>query len=201
MADPPEVFDQIIQRFGSYRPTAVFPGGRQKSDYLGLFERETARQTDVYEHLLTTRPWDFAAVYFVDAAMAQHYFWADMAAGDGNPYRDVIRTAYRCLDDGIARLIAAAGPETTVFVVSECGAGPLRYGVQINAWLHREGFLTWKSPLRSPAAGLNGYAQCHGSLEEESGRPGPTPRAGVGPFLAQSTFPRTQEVGCNQPRD
>ncbi|MGH7509384.1 MAG: alkaline phosphatase family protein [Gemmatimonadales bacterium] len=144
IADPPEIYDQITKRFGSYRPNAVFPGGRQKSDYLGLFERETAHQTDVCEHLLSTNQWDFGLVYFADAAMAQHYFWADMDSGDAdNPYRNLLRTAYRCLDESVARLIAVAGPEATVFVVSECGAGPLRYGVQINTWLHQEGFLRW----------------------------------------------------------
>jgi predicted AlkP superfamily phosphohydrolase/phosphomutase len=145
IADPPEIYDQITSRFGRYRPNAVFPGGRKKSDYLGLFERETSRQADICEHLLATNDWDFGLVYFVDAAMAQHYFWSDMDSDDrSNPYRDVLRTAYRCLDDAIARLIAVAGPEATVFVVSECGAGPLRYGVQINTWLEREGFLNWK---------------------------------------------------------
>jgi predicted AlkP superfamily phosphohydrolase/phosphomutase len=143
---PPEVYDQITSRFGSYRPNAIFPGGRKKSDYLGLFERETSRQTDICVHLLTINEWDFALVYFADAAMAQHYFWADMnSGGDSNPYRNVLQTAYRCLDDSIARLIAVAGPEATVFVVSECGAGPLRYGVQINTWLQQEGFLSWKN--------------------------------------------------------
>jgi predicted AlkP superfamily phosphohydrolase/phosphomutase len=146
IADPPEIYDQITRRFGGYRPDAVFPGGRKKSDYLGLFERETARQTDICEHLLSTREWDFGLVYFVDAAMAQHYFWGDMASGDAsNPYRDVLRTAYRCLDDSIARLTAVAGPGATVFVVSECGAGPIRYGVQVNSWLHQQGLLNWKN--------------------------------------------------------
>lgn len=160
IADPPEIYEQIISRFGRYTPGAVFPGGRQKSDYLGLFERETVRQGEVYAHLLGKNEWDFAIVYFVDAAMAQHYFWADMASGDAdNPYRDVLKTAYRCLDDAVARLIAVAGPDATVFVISECGAGPIRYGVQINTWLQNEGLLGWKRPesgssrLISPLAG------------------------------------------------
>jgi predicted AlkP superfamily phosphohydrolase/phosphomutase len=151
IAAPPEIYDQITRRFGSYRPNAIFPGGRKKSDYLGLFERETSRQAEVYAHLLSTNDWDFGMVYFVDAAMAQHYFWADMASGDeANPYRNVLKTAYRCLDEAIARLTAIAGAEATVFVVSECGAGPMRYGVQINTWLQQEGFLSWK---RSDASG------------------------------------------------
>jgi predicted AlkP superfamily phosphohydrolase/phosphomutase len=104
----------------------------------------------VYAHLLSTNDWDFGMVYFVDAAMAQHYFWADMASGDvANVYRDVLKTAYRCLDEAIARLTAVAGAGATVFVVSECGAGPLRYGVQINTWLQQEGLLSWKTSAAS----------------------------------------------------
>ncbi len=150
IAAPPEIYDQIMKRFRSYRPAAVFPGGLRKSDYLGLFERETLRQAQVYAHLLSTNDWDFGMVYFVDAAMAQHYFWADMASGDDtNPYRHIIKTAYQCLDDAIAQLTAVAGGEATVFVVSECGAGPIRYGVQINAWLQQNGFLSWKRSAKS----------------------------------------------------
>ncbi len=154
IAAPPEIFDQITRQFGSYRPAAVFPGGREKSDYLDLFQRETSRQTEVYAHLLSSNEWNFAMVYFVDAAMAQHYFWADMMSPDpANPYRNVLRTAYSCLDAAIARLVTVAGADATVFVVSECGAGPIRYGVQINSWLQQEGFLSWKRPTSPPSRG------------------------------------------------
>jgi len=155
IAAPPEIFDQITRRFGRYRPAEIFPGGRKKSDYLELFERETSRQAEVYAHLLGSNEWDFAMVYFVDAAMAQHYFWADMLSPDpADPYRNVLRTAYRCLDQAIARLKAVAGTETTVFVVSECGAGPIRYGIQVNTWLQQQGFLSRKraGPERSGRA-------------------------------------------------
>lgn len=158
IAAPPEIYDQITKRFGRYRPNAVFPGGRKKSDYLGLFERETSRQTDVCAHLLRNNDWDFGLVYFVDAAMAQHYFWSDMDSGDaGNPYRNILKTAYRCLDHSVARLSAVAGPEATVFVVSECGAGPIRYGVQINSWLQQEGFLSWKKAHSSGTRNRSGW--------------------------------------------
>jgi predicted AlkP superfamily phosphohydrolase/phosphomutase len=67
-----------------------------------------------------------------------------MSPDPTDPYRTVLPMAYRCLDQAVGRLQAAAGPETTVFVVSECGAGPIRYGVQINTWLCQQGFLTRK---------------------------------------------------------
>ena len=66
-----------------------------------------------------------------------------MQHGD-NEYKDVIKTAYKSLDTAIDRLIKVAGEETNVFIISECGAGPLKSGVQINTWLQKEGFLTYK---------------------------------------------------------
>lgn len=147
MASPPEVYDRLTRKFGEYQPKTIFPGGKRKTEYLGLFEKAIPRQTDAFVYLLTEHAWDFALLYFYDAAMAQHYFWADMESSDEqNPYRDLIRTCYRCLDASVSRLISVAGADTTVFVVSECGAGPIRSGVHVNAWLESEGFLSWKNP-------------------------------------------------------
>ena len=139
---PPELYDGLVAATGPYRPDSVFPGGRKRADYLGLFEREIPRTTAAFERLLVTRPWQFAIVYFVDAAMAQHYFWADMETETAdNPYRGIVSTAYQCLDEAIGRLVTAAGPDANVFVVSECGAGRLRFGIQINTWLEQQGLL------------------------------------------------------------
>jgi predicted AlkP superfamily phosphohydrolase/phosphomutase len=147
IACPPTLFDDLVARFGRYRLKDIFPGGRQKSDYLTLIEEDTARQATVLEHLVANHPWRFFLTFFSASAMAQHYFWADMESDDAaNPFREVVPTAYRCLDAAVGRLVAAAGPETTVCVISECGAGRLQSGVQINACLAREGFLTWKRP-------------------------------------------------------
>ncbi|MBI4228821.1 MAG: alkaline phosphatase family protein [Deltaproteobacteria bacterium] len=84
--------------------------------------------------------------FYSAAAIAQHYFWSDMESQDeSNPFRNVIETTYRCLDIAIDRLMKAAGPETIIFIISECGAGLLQSGVQINTWLEKEGFLTRKT--------------------------------------------------------
>jgi len=147
IASPPELFDAVTKRFGRYRLKDIFPGGRAKSDYLGLIGEDVAKQTDVLEYLVTEHPTDFFLAFYSASAIAQHYFWSDMESDDpDDPYRDVILDAYRCLDRAIARLTRAAGPDAAVYVISECGAGPLAAGVQIAAWLEREGFLCAKHP-------------------------------------------------------
>ncbi len=161
IAYPPTLYDDLVRRFGRYRLKDIFPGGRQKADYLTLLEEDTTRQAAVLEYLIAQQSWRFFLTFFSASAMAQHYFWSDMESDDpGNPFRDVVPTAYRCLDAAVGRLIAAAGPDATTYVISECGAGRLRSGVQINAWLAREGFLTWTNPVSaSPPAGTPAPSQ------------------------------------------
>jgi len=153
---PPELFDRVTAAKGPYRPEATAPGGRKKEDYIGLFDVETSRTTGAFEFLLNSQHWDFAMVYFIDAAMAQHYFWSDMEAGGDNPCRDVILSAYKNLDAAIGRLATTAGHDTTVFLLSECGAGAMRSGINLNNWLEQQGLLCAR---RGPLTGLKQAAE------------------------------------------
>jgi len=153
IAAPSSVYDEVVAKFGRYRLKDIFAGGRKKEDYLTLIEEDVTKQTEVLEYLVSQKPWDFFLAFFSATAIAQHYFWSDMESNDAaNPFRDVIKTAYRCLDTGIGRLIAAAGPDTTVFLISDCGAGKIQSGVQINTWLEQEGFLARKEAKSNSAA-------------------------------------------------
>lgn len=153
IASPESVYHEVTSKFGRYRLKDIFPGGRQKSDYLTLIQEDVRKQTDVMEYLLAEKAWDFAVLFYSAAAIAQHYFWADMESEvSTNPYRHVVRTAYEALDAAIGRLIAVARPESCVFVISDCGAGPLRAGVQVNTFLKQEGFLVRKGGTSTAAS-------------------------------------------------
>jgi len=142
IASPPGLYDEIVQRFGRYRLKDIFPTGRKKSDYLTLVEEDVRAQTEVWSHLLAENQWEFSLVFYSATAITQHYFWEDFASEDpDNPYRGVIRSAYRALDSAIGRLRSDAGEDCCVYVISECGAGPLRFGVQMNTVLERAGLL------------------------------------------------------------
>jgi len=172
IAAPAEIYREVVGRFGRYRLKDIFPGGRKKSDYLTLISDDVPRQTDVFEYLLATRPWDFGMVFYSATAIAQHYFWSDMASNDpGNPYRDVVETAYRSVDDAIGRLVATAGPDTQVFIISDCGAGPLRYGVHVNKVLENNGLLTRK-PGRTRSSSRGFVRKLRQYVQGQLNRPG-----------------------------
>jgi len=141
MFAPRDLHDQLVARHGPYRPGATAPGGRKKHEYISLFDNETPHTTAAFEFLLNAQHWDFAMVYFIDAAMAQHYFWADMEDGSSGPYSGIVASAYKNLDAAIGRFMAAAGPDTVIFLISECGAGPIRSGINLTNWLEQQGLL------------------------------------------------------------
>jgi predicted AlkP superfamily phosphohydrolase/phosphomutase len=142
IASPPELYDSLVRKFGRYRLKDIFPGGREKEEYLGLFPQEIDWQSDIFAELITRRRCDLFMGFFSATAMAQHYFWADMdAAEENDPFADLIESVYRRIDTQLARLARLAGPEARVFVISECGSGPLKSGVNINALLRSQGFL------------------------------------------------------------
>jgi len=143
IASPNKIYNEIVEKFGRYRLKDIFPGGRKKEDYLKLVEEDVKKQTDVLEYLVSEKNWDFFLTFYSATAITQHYFWKDML--ENNEYKDIIKTAYKSLDSAINRLCDAAGENTTVFLISECGAGPLISGVQINTLLQKGGFLTYKN--------------------------------------------------------
>lgn len=142
IAHPRGLYEEIIKEFGRYPLKDTFPGGRQKSDYLTLITADVKRQGEIFSHLLKNKEWDFGIMFFSQTAMVQHYFWADHESRDpANPFRTVIESAYVALDAAIGKLQEAAGPNTTVFVISDAGAGPMKSGVNVNQFLEQEGFL------------------------------------------------------------
>jgi predicted AlkP superfamily phosphohydrolase/phosphomutase len=149
IAYPNSLYDELIAKFGRYPLKDTFPGGRDKKDYLSIITADVQRQGEIYEHVLRTRDWDFSLLFFSQTAMVQHYFWADHESRDpGNRFRNVVESAYVALDAAIDRLTKAAGEDATVFVISDCGAGPIQSGVNINQFLQELGLLQPKKAMR-----------------------------------------------------
>jgi predicted AlkP superfamily phosphohydrolase/phosphomutase/tetratricopeptide (TPR) repeat protein len=79
-------------------------------------------------YLMEQEPWDFMAVYYIGIDHFSHTFmnfhppresW--VAEADYEMYKDVVSSGYRMMDLFLARLLALAGPDTTVMVLSDHG--------------------------------------------------------------------------------
>jgi len=63
-----------------------------------------------------------------------------------------VRDTYRLLDDALGRLVAAAGDEATVLVVSDHGFGDLEGDLNLNAVLEDMGLLSVNRPYVAPTS-------------------------------------------------
>ncbi len=132
--------------------------------YLQDLKAVTRSQTDTLLKLMDREPWDLAMIVLRAVDEAQTFFWHFMDPTHPNhdpatapAYRDVIPDIHRLMDDVVGELIAAAGPDVTVVLVSDHGGGPCYKEVFLNVWLEQQGWLvrkrtpkvnTWRKTLQ-----------------------------------------------------
>lgn len=131
---PPALYDAIVQRFGAPRFDDVDEFDADAPGWHGalpqaLVER-VGRKAELATWLLRGRPWDLFAFYFGESDTAAHHLWAhhDPAsprhAGVGvGADRGGLAWVYRALDEALASLLEAAGPDAEITVVSDHGFG------------------------------------------------------------------------------
>jgi predicted AlkP superfamily phosphohydrolase/phosphomutase len=158
-AFPPAFKDEMKSVIGTFRihPEHVYAKGR--IDELLRDYRETLEQRiKLCEHVLKTRPWDFAITVLNETDHIQHQLWhvIDPSHQDHDPaeaarFGSAIKDFWVHLDREIGRLFAALPADTTVMVMSDHGHGPIYWWIHLNNLLAREGLLRFK---RNPVTWL-----------------------------------------------
>ena len=134
-------------------------------------------QFKFFEHLLKTKPWDFAMIMQIGTDRLQHCFWTDWDTTHPlhdrkSKFKNAMLDYYKRLDDWIGKILKQVGKEPLVFVVSDHGAKPMLGGIAINEWLIEKGYLKLKNYPEKPTSveqceidwpattawGLGGYA-------------------------------------------
>jgi predicted AlkP superfamily phosphohydrolase/phosphomutase len=135
--------------------------------FLADVEAMAEARVELAERLLVAERPDLLACVFVSADRVQHAFWKQASLPGSDPGRatwrfaDAIRDCYRQLDRALGRLVAAAGPDATVVVMSDHGFGDLDGDLFLNAVLEELGLLVVR---RKP----------QGLIDRLLGRPAPS---------------------------
>jgi len=127
---PKDALKSLLRRCGSY------PLGLEAHD-IGLVAwdaddmrerlvRAVAAKADASAWLLAQSEWDLFFTVFGETHPAAHYCWPDDADGDFEAPQ--LLAVYEALDAGIGRILEAAGPGVSVFIVSGDGVGPNHSG-------------------------------------------------------------------------
>jgi len=161
---PESVKRSIQQQFGDYPAEDHSQVGMTPlPDPAGFRQRlltAVKQKTRVVRWLMANEAWDLLLVVFGECHPAGHYFWhfhdrSYVAHPEQceEAMRTALRDVYIALDEAIGELIAQAGSDTLVFVVSGDGMGPNYSGSHI-----LNDLLTRMRLMNEPAPEVSGTA-------------------------------------------
>lgn len=143
---PPELYQEVVHHCGDY--IVEVPPESNRRVYLDKVLAGMKLRCQVAEYLMDHHPVDFFMVVFRMIDTVMHHYWADM-----DPHHplhatlgkalipDAILSGYRVLDDAVGRLMAKAGSDTTVFVMSDHGFRAEYRRFAVNKWLRDCGLM------------------------------------------------------------
>jgi len=107
---------------------------------------------EIMRYLMKNEPCDLTSIVFDGVDKLFHigfkyihsdYFPENATARDYR-IRDLCLEYFREIDGFIREITGMAGPEARIFIASDHGFGPSHEVFRVNAWLHENGYLTWK---------------------------------------------------------
>ena len=152
---PSELRDEILSFAPDYvTDVNLLTGGRtlttvkEKLDFVGETYSAMHSRSIVARHMMTQYPWDLFMVVFVTMDRIQHVLWRYLEPGDIPPpgqeqILPAVHDLYSSLDASIGQLIANAGQEVKVVIMSDHGFGQLHGAININRWLQKQKLLVF----------------------------------------------------------
>ncbi|HOW85324.1 MAG TPA: alkaline phosphatase family protein [Candidatus Aminicenantes bacterium] len=128
---------------------ALNEGALDEAAFLELTYANHAEWEGMLQNALAKTPRGLVAIVFETTDSIQHMFfrYLDKAhpalrAAPARMSPAVIEDLYKKMDDLVGRVAAGLGPKGALFVMSDHGFKSFRRGVNLNAWLHQNGYLS-----------------------------------------------------------
>lgn len=140
-SDPPELLEELCGRYGDHPVARCDLYGRRQRGYEQLLEsllEGVERKNALLLDVLSRDHWDLFAAVYGETHCVGHQFWhfLDSRHRWHDPHapahlRNAILSVYRRVDEGLGRLVEAAGSGAFVLVVASHGMGPYTGGPQL----------------------------------------------------------------------
>jgi len=142
---PSDLYDELKRNVGEY---IIAVSGNSAEEWAQGFRSMARIRTKVFDYLRRNKPWDCLMVVYAATDMSQHLFWRNMEGlASGNPsaedstYGGIILEVYQTVDEMLAKLLDEVDDDTTIMIMSDHGAGPIKRAVYMNKWLEEQGWL------------------------------------------------------------
>jgi predicted AlkP superfamily phosphohydrolase/phosphomutase len=150
---PSDLKGELLDVFRAEQISEPSPAGQTHSDYFASLEQSIRDKARIMHYVLDRYPdLDLFETVFIETDRVQHFGWHYMdescpgyAADAPIALKTAILRCYQELDRVVGELLERLDADTTLFIVSDHGAGPYRKFVDLNRWLEQEGFLAFNN--------------------------------------------------------
>lgn len=152
----PAIFKQeALQRVSNYQFDVNDFRTADKANLLRRIIDFTEKQYQLVEYAISNKEWDFFIHVNMGVDRIHHGFWRyhdpqHRLHESDSPFRHALRDYYTLVDSWLGRIMAHAGEDTTILIVSDHGVKRMDGAICTNEWLRRTGWLVLKNP---PPAG------------------------------------------------
>jgi predicted AlkP superfamily phosphohydrolase/phosphomutase len=141
---PPSLSEEILSQVKGYIlfVQEAYTQGKEEEYVKGLIASlEQKERAALY--LIDRYDTDFSLYVFMELDHLHHKLWRWMEM-DGSEEQRLAQEVYRRMDETVGKIVGRFDEETTFFVISDHGAGPLEGKMYINKWLMEMGWLKLK---------------------------------------------------------
>jgi len=159
---PPELHEELLKHLGEIQLDLRFLGAmttdERRNQVLAEMEKMDRQWSKAALYLLENHPQDVMMFVFMSIDTVQHYFWQHMDQDHfihdpklAPKFGDAVRKVYERLDAVTGEIVNRLPSETTVFVVSDHGGGPVvDRTIFLNRYLAQLGLLNYQKNAASP---------------------------------------------------
>jgi predicted AlkP superfamily phosphohydrolase/phosphomutase len=141
--------DKIVDEYRIHITESFSRNGEEK--FLSHLYSVTGDREKLMDYLLDLEDWDLFVVVFQGVDIIQHELWHTLEKNhfrhkeSGSEYGDAIPRFYERMDGLLLKIMERwKGPDKTIVVMSDHGAGPLKKLLYVNNFLMAHGFLKLK---------------------------------------------------------
>jgi predicted AlkP superfamily phosphohydrolase/phosphomutase len=138
VANPPEVA-RYLRSIGYQVDSDPMLARKSRDLMLPNLHETLDRRMEAMFHFLQAEPWDYFHTHVMATDRLHHFLIADYEAGN-QPYADEFLAFYHKLDGYLGKLLAAAGDDCALVVMSDHGFCPVKAEVQLSQWLVEAGW-------------------------------------------------------------
>jgi len=179
---PPELREELVRHLGEIQLDLRFLGAmttdERRNQVLAEMEQMDRQWTKAALYLLEHHPQDVMMFVFMSIDTVQHYFWQHMDKNHfihdpklAPKFGDAIRKVYERLDAAAGQIVDRLPSDTSVFVVSDHGGGPVvDRTIYLNRYLAQLGLLNYRERATSSISTLGtkvlrgGFSLLRGTL-------------------------------------